>query len=62
MARPPLPPGLLEVYRDVTWVNPAGPGPAVDALLDWLDWHTTEAAALLPNLTASIKAGADERR
>jgi hypothetical protein len=59
MARPPLPPGLLDVYRDVTWVNPVGTGAALDALLDWLDEHPVDGAALLPKVAAFLKTRRD---
>lgn len=59
MARPPLPPGMLEVYREVTWISPLGPVPALDAILDWLDHNPAEAASLLPGLAAFLKARRD---
>jgi hypothetical protein len=50
MARPLLPHGLLDEFRQHTWVSPVSPETAIDRLLDWLEEHPADAARLLPRL------------
>jgi len=50
-----LPGGLLDVYRDATWLNPVSPAVTVNRLVAWLDEHPVDAAALLPGLVKFVK-------
>jgi hypothetical protein len=53
--RPLLPRGLLDEFRQHTWISPVSPETAVDRLLDWLEEHPADATRLLPHLEQEIR-------